>query len=106
MTVSLIILNTFALIISFIIVLVFFSKIRPHKIEDDIYANILIISTLTIFIGVIVGILPEFISEKGLNSIYNILLNKLYLISLTITILHVLFYTYAMSKLNKYTKSF
>lgn len=62
-------LNTFALIIGFVICFMFFTKERLHQTEDRIYSYLLVTNVITTFTGIILGVLtnyswiPEYLVE-------------------------------------------
>lgn len=99
MNVAYSILNIFALVILVILMVIFFGKERLHSIEEYTYGWLIIVSFLTIIIGIILGfLLTANITNK--NKII-IVFNKLYLVGL-ITILSMFaFYTYNITKFYK-----
>ena len=90
-------LNIFSLLILLILDVVFFSKKRLHKIEDNLYAFLLIMETVTISIGILLG---GILDVNFHNKLFIIaILNKLYLIGLIISSSIFAYYTYCISHL-------
>ena len=89
--------NVYALILILVIAFVFCSKKRLHQIEDNIYFYLLITTILTTFLGIILGIL--IVPTLNINKIIISLLNKLYLICLTLWTFLLTFYTYYVSQI-------
>lgn len=89
--------NVYALILILVIAFVFNSKKRLHQIEDNTYFYLLVTTILTTFLGITLGLLivPTF----NINKIIISLLNKLYLICLTLWTLLLTFYTYYVSQI-------
>ena len=91
-----IVLNIFSLIVSVILIIVFFIKERVHHVEDNIYGNLLIMVFLTNLIGLILGL------SLNIDNIYKdfiiIGLNKIYLIFLIISLTIFAYYTYCISR--------
>ena len=84
--------NVYSLILILVIAFVFCSKKRLHQIEDNTYFYLLITTILTTFLGIILGIL--IVPTLNINKIIISLLNKLYLICLTLWTFLLTFYTY------------
>ena len=80
-----------------VIAFVFCSKKRLHQIEDNTYFYLLITTILTTFLGIILGIL--IVPTLNINKIIISLLNKLYLICLTLWTSLLTFYTYYVSQI-------
>ena len=89
--------NVYALILILVIAFIFCSKKRLHQIEDNIYFYLLITTILTTFHGIILGIL--IVPTLNINKIIISLLNKLYLICLTLWTFLLTFYTYYVSQI-------
>ena len=89
--------NVYSLILILVIAFVFCSKKRLHQIEDNIYFYLLITTILTTFLGIILGIL--IVPTLNINKIIISLLNKLYLICLTLWTFLLTFYTYYVSQI-------
>ena len=89
--------NVYALILILVIAFVFCSKKRLHQIEDNTYFYLLITTILTTFLGIILGIL--IVPTLNINKIIISLLNKLYLICLTLWTFLLTFYTYYVSQI-------
>ena len=89
--------NVYALILILVIAFIFCSKKRLHQIEDNIYFYLLITTILTTFLGIILGIL--IVPTLNINKIIISLLNKLYLICLTLWTFLLTFYTYYVSQI-------
>ena len=87
-------LNIFSLIILIIINIIFFSKKRQHKIEDNMYGLMLKTSLFTLSLGLILGIL---MTRTDINSIMIEYLDKIYLIGLFSTVAEFALYTYSIS---------
>jgi len=77
-----IIVNIYSFIILLILSLVFFSKQRMRHVEDNTYAKILLTTIGTLLVGIILGALVS----QNINDILTIMLNKVYLIGLTVII--------------------
>ena len=89
--------NVYALILILVIAFVFCSKKRLQQSEDNTYFYRLITSILTTFLGIILGIL--IVPTLNINKIIISLLNKLYLICLTLWTFLLTFYTYYVSQI-------
>ena len=89
--------NVYALILILVIAFVFCSKKRLHQIEDNIYFYLLITTILTTFLGITLGVLV--VPTLNINKIIISLLNKLYLICLTLWTFLLTFYTYYVSQI-------
>ena len=89
--------NVYALILILVIAFVFCSKKRLHQIEDNIYFYLLITTILTTFLGITLGILV--VPTLNINKIIISILNKLYLICLTLWTFLLTFYTYYVSQI-------
>ena len=89
--------NVYALILILVIAFIFCSKKRLHQIEDNTYFYLLITTILTTFLGIILGIL--IVPTLNINKIIISLLNKLYLICLTLWTFLLTFYTYYVSQI-------
>ena len=89
--------NVYALILILVIAFIFCSKKRLHQIEDNTYFYLLITTILTTFLGIILGILV--VPTLNINKIIISLLNKLYLICLTLWTFLLTFYTYYVSQI-------
>jgi len=89
-----IIVNIYSFIILLILSLVFFSKQRMRHVEDNTYAKILLTTIGTLLVGIILGALVS----QNINDILTIMLNKVYLIGLTVIITLFSFYTYNVFK--------
>ena len=90
-------LNIFSLLILIILDIVFFSKKRLHKIEDNLYAFLLVMESVTISIGIVLG---GILTVNFANKLFIIaVLNKLYLIGLIISSSVFAYYTYCISHL-------
>ena len=89
--------NVYALILILVIAFVFCSKKRLHQIEDNTYFYLLITTILTTFLGIILGILV--VPTLNINKIIISILNKLYLICLTLWTFLLTFYTYYVSQI-------
>ena len=105
MNLGFILLNSFSLIISLIINIVFFGKERVHHVEDNTYGylifTIFITNLIGLFLGLSLGVTFKFID------ILILILNKLYLILLIISLTIFAYYTYCISRFyNKNFKSF
>lgn len=97
-------LNIFALIILIIISVVFFSKKRMHKIEDNLYSLLLIFAIFTIFSGVLLG---SFLDIVFINkNILIVIFNKIYLIGLILTLSIFAYYTFCISHLYRAESKF
>ncbi len=90
-------LNVFSLIILAILNVVFFSKKRLHKVEDNLYAFLLIMETITITVGLALGGMLTVNIPNKLSVIA--LLNKVYLIGLITSSSVFAYYTYCISHL-------
>ena len=88
-------LNVYALIILVILEIIFLSKERQHKVEDNTYGSLLIVSIVTIFFGLLLGMLVD--GSFIYNKVNIILFNKAYLIGLILTISIFTFYTFCIS---------
>ena len=88
-------LNIYALIILLILSVIFFSKNRLHKIEDNTYGKLLVTSIITILFGLLLGISLD--SNMIYRDFFVIVFNKIYLIGLIITISIFAFYTFCIS---------
>ena len=89
--------NVYALILILVIAFIFCSKKRLHQIEDNIYFYLLITTILTTFLGITLGILV--VPTLNINKIIISILNKLYLICLTLWTFLLTFYTYYVSQI-------
>lgn len=89
--------NVYALILMLVITFVFNSKKRLHQTEDNAYSYLLITTFLTTFLGIILGLLV--VPELNINKIIISLVNKLYLVCLTLWTLLLTFYTYYVSRI-------
>ena len=89
--------NVYALILMLVITFVFNSKKRIHQTEDNAYSYLLITTFLTTFLGIILGLLV--VPELNINKIIISLVNKLYLVCLTLWTLLLTFYTYYVSRI-------
>ena len=89
--------NVYSLILILVIAFVFCSKKRLHQIEDNTYFYLLITTILTTFLGIILGIL--IVPTLNINKIIISLLNKLYLLRLTLWTFLLTFYTYYVSQI-------
>ena len=89
--------NVYSLILILVIAFVFCSKKRLHQIEDNTYFYLLITTILTTFLGIILGILV--VPTLNINKIIISILNKLYLICLTLWTFLLTFYTYYVSQI-------
>ena len=92
-----ILLNVYALIVLIILSVIFFSKKRLQQIEDNTYADLLKVSLLTIFFGIVLGLAVDF----NYNQILVVIFNKIYLIGLILTISTFAFYTFCISHFGK-----
>ena len=92
-------LNLYALIILIILCIIFFTKRKIKKLENDIYARLLLTSVVTITIGLLLGTTLNF-EFKYSDLILNIL-NKIYLIGLVSIISLFGIYTFCISKFGK-----
>lgn len=92
-------LNAYALILMAFIMIVFFSKKRLHQTEDNTYAFLIIITFLTTFFGIVLGIMvvPEF----NINIVLIKIFNKIYLVLLFLWTLILTFYTFFISRIKK-----
>lgn len=96
-------LNIFAFIVLLIIIIVFLSKKRLHKIEDNLYGCLLISSLTAIFFGILLGKSLD-ITIMSKNLVIT-LFNKFYLIGLIITISIFAYYAFCISRFyNEKTK--
>ena len=105
MNTNYLILNIFALLVLIILSIAFFSRKRSHKIEDNLYGGLLIISIFTITFGILLG----WLLDKSFNNVDIVIkiFNKVYLIGLTTTLSVFAFYTLCISKwYNKHSKIF
>ena len=105
MNTNYLILNIFALLVLIILSIAFFSRKRSHKIEDNLYGGLLIISIFTITFGILLG----WLLDKNFNNVDIVIkiFNKVYLIGLTTTLSVFAFYTLCISKwYNKHSKIF
>ena len=82
MNLGFILLNSFSLIISLIINIVFFGKERVHHVEDNTYGYLIFTIFITNLIGLFLG-LSLGVTFKCID-ILILILNKLYLILLII----------------------
>ena len=89
--------NVYALILILVIAFVFCSKKRLHQIEDNTYFYLLITTILTTFLGITLGVLV--VPTLNINKIIISILNKLYLICLTLWTFLLTFYTYYVSQI-------
>ena len=82
MNTNYLILNIFALLVLIILSIAFFSRKRSHKIEDNLYGGLLIISIFTITFGILLG----WLLDKSFNNVDIVIkiFNKVYLIGLTL----------------------
>ena len=97
-------LNAFSLLLLIIIFIVFFSKERLHKEEDNLYSCILIYSIVSFFSGLILGIIIS-VPIFNLQGILAWFFCKLYLSGLFVVIYLFSYYTYFVSsKKEKITK--
>ena len=97
-------LNAFSLLLLIIISIVFFSKERLHKEEDNLYSWILIYSIVSFFSGLILGIIIS-VPIFNLQGILAWFFCKLYLSGLFVVIYLFSYYTYFVSsKKEKITK--
>ena len=89
------VINVYALIIAIIVGLIFKSKKRMHKVEDNTYAIILILSIITTATGLLLG--------ESVNGDFKIplfiiaLINKLYLVGIVSCVMMFSFYTFCVS---------
>ncbi len=90
-------LNIYAFINIVILCFVFFSKKRLHKIEDNLYAFLLISAFFTIGFGILLG--PFLSISFPYKDIIIVIFNKIYLFGLVITISLFSYYTFCISKL-------
>ena len=88
-------LNIYALIILLILSVIFFSKKRLHKIEDNTYGKLLVTSIITILFGLLLGLFLD--SNIIYRDLFVIIFNKIYLIGLIVTISIFAFYTFCIS---------
>ena len=88
-------LNIYALIIILITSLVFYRKDRQKKIEDETYAKLLIVTIFVSISGIILGIIIN--PELHMDEIIVALVNKIYLICLSLWIMFLTFYTLCIS---------
>lgn len=105
MNTNYLILNIFALLVLIILSIAFLSRKRSHKIEDNLYGGLLIISIFTITFGILLG----WLLDKNFNNVDIVIkiFNKVYLIGLTTTLSVFAFYTLCISKwYNKHSKIF
>ena len=89
--------NVYSLILILVIAFVFCSKKRLHQIEDNTYFYLLITTILTTFLGITLGVLV--VPTLNINKIIISILNKLYLICLTLWTFLLTFYTYYVSQI-------
>ena len=92
---GIVLLNIFSLLIIVILSIVFFTKQRLHKNEDNLYGKLLVYSVFANIFGILFGLLME---TEYLNSIITLIFNKIYLIFLIIIVLTFAFYTFCISK--------
>ncbi len=91
------VLNIFSLIILIILNVVFFSKKRLHKVEDNLYAFLIIMESITISVGIVLGgLLYATIPNKFF---WIAALNKVYLLGLIVSSSIFAYYTYCISHL-------
>ena len=88
-------LNVFALFLISAISIIFFSKQRQKKVEDQTYAAFLITNICMSVSGLILGLYVS--PELNANQFIIILFNKIYLISLLLWIVILTFYTIYIS---------
>ena len=88
-------LNVYALIVLVILEIIFLSKERQHKVEDNTYGSLLMVSIVTIFFGLLLGMSVD--GSFVYNKVNIILFNKAYLIGLILTISIFTFYTFCIS---------
>lgn len=88
-------LNVFALFLISAISIIFFSKQRQKKVEDQTYASFLITNICMSISGLILGLYVS--PELNANQFIIILFNKIYLISLLLWIVILTFYTIYIS---------
>ena len=94
--------NLYSLLLVILINFVFFSKKRSHQFEDDLYGRFILISTLMNISGLILGfaVIPEY----NIPMFIQILLNKLYLITLLLWINTLTMYTIYISRKDNQNK--
>lgn len=89
-------LNIFAFIVLCVLCVVFLSKKRLHKLEDNLYGYFLLSTLITIFFGIILGsTLDVTIMSKNLLIT---LFNKIYMIGLNVSILIFAYYSFCISR--------
>lgn len=73
-----ILLNSYALVVMIALMVIFCSKPRQHKIEDNVYFKMLIVNLLMVVSGIILGI--STFKDLDIGEMVITLLNKVYLI--------------------------
>lgn len=93
--ISFVYLNVYAFFILIILFLVFCSKKRLHKIEDNTYGLLLLFSIITILFGLLLTVIINI--DLPFKTLFNIIFNKTYFAGLVIVIFIFSFYTYCIS---------
>ena len=92
-------LNTYALIILFVLSMIFFSKKRLKQTEDNIYAFLLIVCLITITCGVCSGFFVG--KDSFILNIINMVVSKGYMVGLIWMISVFAYYTICISEKTK-----
>lgn len=98
-SIGFLLINIYALIIILSVSIIFFSKNRAHKMEDELYKKFLIVNIFVSISGLLLGMAVD--PQKGINYIYLTFLNRVYLIALFLWISVMTFYTIYISINNK-----
>ncbi len=101
--------NLYAFVMIIATTIIFFTKKRLRKIEDETYARFLISNLLLSFSGLVLGILV--IPASNSNTLLIYFINKLYLMFIFFWVYYLTFYTYFISlkhneRLNKSIRVF
>ena len=99
-------LNCYALIVIFVIAIIFFSKKRLNQVEDRTYSFFIIANIISTILGIILGLIV--FPDSGFTTTTIKIVNKLYLFTLVIWGSVLTYYTVYVSfiKNNKNYKSF
>lgn len=98
-SIGFLLINIYALIIILSVSIIFFSKNRAHKMEDELYKKFLIVNIFVSISGLLLGMAVD--PQKEINYIYLTFLNRVYLIALFLWISVMTFYTIYISINNK-----
>lgn len=94
-----ILLNSYALVVMIALMVIFCSKPRQHKIEDNVYFKMLIVNLLMVVSGIILGI--STFKDLDIGEMVITLLNKVYLIFIALWSILFCFYTLYISRVKE-----